>query len=122
MILAVFGQIQCIILMLTRSYKGEIMAEFRIEIVDSDVGTVLTSLAENYRRPDQVSNPEFDPLQPVSEDNPEMIDNPETLAQFGNRMVREFLSANVAAYEVRLAKQQAANSVDTSVTINDPAI
>ena len=51
-----------------------------------------------------------------------MIDNPETLAQFGNRMVREYLASNVSAYEVRLAKEQAANSVDTSVTINDPAI
>ena len=98
------------------------MAEFRIEIADSDVNRVLTSLAANYRRPDQVNNPEFDPLQPVSEDNPEMVDNPETIAQFGNRMVREFLSGNVKAYEVKLAKEQAASSIDTSVTINDPAI
>ena len=98
------------------------MAEFRIGIADSDVNRVLTSLAANYRRPDQVNNPEFDPLQPVSEDNPEMVDNPETIAQFGNRMVREFLSGNVKAYEVKLAKEQAASSIDTSVTINDPAI
>ena len=98
------------------------MAEFKIEIADSDVGRVLTSLAVNYRRPDKVNNPDFDPSQPASENNPEMIDNPETLAQFGNRMVREYLASNVSAYEVRLAKEQAANSVDTSVTINDPAI
>ena len=122
MILAVFGQIQCIILILAQSHKGEVMAEFRIEIADSDVNRVLTSLAANYRRPDQVNNPEFDPLQPVSEDNPEMVDNPETIAQFGNRMVREFLSGNVKAYEVKLAKEQAASSIDTSVTINDPAV
>ena len=98
------------------------MAEFRIEIADSDVGRVLTSLAVNYRRPDQVNNPDFDLNQPISDDNPEMIDNPETLAQFGNRMVREYLASNVTAYEVRLAKEQAANNLDTSVTINDPAI
>ena len=98
------------------------MAEFRIEIADSDVGRVLTSLAANYRRPDQVNNPDFDLTQPISDDNPEMIDNPETLAQFGNRMVREYLASNVSAYEVRLAKEQAANNLDTSVTINDPAI
>ena len=98
------------------------MAEFKIEIADSDVGRVLTSLAANYRRPDQVNNPDFDSNQPISDNNPEMIDNPETLAQFGNRMVREYLASNVSAYEVRLAKEQAANSVDTSVTINDPAI
>jgi|TARA_B100000085_G_scaffold285357_1_gene321088 hypothetical protein len=98
------------------------MAQFSVEIADADVGRVLTSLAANYRRPDQVNNPEFDPLQPVSEDNPEMIDNPETIAQFGNRMVRQFLSDNVKAYEVKLAKEQAANSIDTSVIINDPAV
>ncbi len=98
------------------------MAQFSVEIADADVGRVLTSLAVNYRRSDQVSNPEFDPLQPVSEDNPEMIDNPETIAQFGNRMVREFLSGNVKAYEVKLAKEQAAGSIDTSVNINDPAV
>ncbi len=103
-------------------YQRKIMAEFKIEIADADVGRVLTSLAANYRRPDQVNNPEFDPLQPVSEDNPEMIDNPETIAQFGNRMVRQFLSDNVKAYEVKLAKEQAANSIDTSVIINDPAV
>jgi hypothetical protein len=97
------------------------MAEFRIEIADSDVDRVLTSLAVNYRRPDQVNNPDFDSTQPISDSNPQVIDNPETIPQFGNRMVREFLSENVKAYEVRLAKQQAANSIDTSVTINDPA-
>jgi len=98
------------------------MAEFRIEIADSDVGRVLTSLAGNYRRPDQVNNPDFDLTQPISDSNPEKIDNPETLAQFGNRMVRQFLAENVSAYEVRVAKEQAASSVNTSVTINDPAV
>ena len=98
------------------------MAEFRIEIADSDVDRVLTSLAVNYRRPDQVNNPDFDSTQPISDSNPQVIDNPETIPQFGNRMVREFLSENVKAYEVRLAKEQAANSIDTSVTINDPAV
>ena len=98
------------------------MAEFKIEISDSDVGRVLTSLASNYNRPIMVPNPDFDDSQPVSESNLEMIDNPESIPQFGNRMVREFLSENVKAHETRLAKEQAANSVDTSVTINDPAV
>tara|TARA_B100001059_G_C17800359_1_gene565775 strand:+ start:1354 stop:1650 length:297 start_codon:yes stop_codon:yes gene_type:complete len=98
------------------------MTEFKIEIADADVNRVLQSLAVNYRRPDQVRNPEFDASQPVSQDNPEMIDNPESIAQFGNRMVREFISGNVTAYEIRLAKEQATNSVDTNITINDPAV
>ena len=98
------------------------MAQFSVEIADQDVARVLNSLAVNYGRPDQVPNPEFDPMQPVSEDNPELIDNPETVAQFGNRMVREFLANNVKAHEIKLAKKQAEEALDTNVTINDPAV
>tara|TARA_R110000751_G_scaffold307363_1_gene428310 strand:- start:1342 stop:1611 length:270 start_codon:yes stop_codon:yes gene_type:complete len=89
------------------------MAQFTIEIADGDVERVLTSLAANYRRPLQVKNPDNDS---------EMIDNPETIYQFGNRVVRSFLSENVEAYEIKLAKDQAASLVDTNVTINDPSI
>lgn len=98
------------------------MAQFTIEIADADVNRVLTSLAANYNRPDQVLNPAFDEEQEESATNVRMIDNPETVAQFGNRMVRNFLAENVKAYEVRLAKQQAADALNTDVTINDPAI
>lgn len=98
------------------------MAQFTIEIADEDVGRVLTSLAANYNRPEQVPNPEFDPTQPVSENNSELINNPETISQFGNRMVRNFLAENVKAYEVRLAKQQAADALNTDVSISDPAV
>jgi hypothetical protein len=98
------------------------MAQFTIEIADEDVGRVLTSLAANYNRPEQVPNPEFDGTQPVSENNPEMIDNPETISQFGNRMVRVFLSENVKAYEIRIAKQQAQDALNTNVSISDPEI
>lgn len=98
------------------------MAQFTIEIADADVARVLGSLAANYGRPNQVENPDFNPAQGEGEANPRMIDNPETLAQFGNRVVRNFLSENVKAYEVRLAKQQAADSLNTNVTISDPAV
>jgi hypothetical protein len=110
MILAVFGQIQCIILILTQSHKGEIMAEFKIEIADSDVNRVLGALAANYRRPET-----------IIVDGQE-VDNPETIAQFGNRMVRNFLAENVSAHEIRLAKQQAADALNTNVSISDPAV
>jgi hypothetical protein len=98
------------------------MAEFKIEIADADVNRVLGALAVNYKRPDRVANPDFDSSQEPSESNPETIDNPETIAQFGNRMVRQFLAENVRAYEVRLAKQQVEQSLNTDITINDPAI
>jgi len=117
------------------------MAVFSVEIADADVARVLTAIASNYRRPDQVNNPDydptatianpsFDPAQPDSPENPsiipdpdqqEKIDNPETLAQFSNRIVRQFLSENVESYETRIARQQAISALDTSVTINDPA-
>ena len=98
------------------------MAQFSVEIADADVSRVLGALAANYSRPEKVPNPEFDPSQETSEANPELIDNPETIAQFGNRMVRQFLAQNVKAYEVRVAKQQAADDLNTDVTINDPAV
>jgi hypothetical protein len=98
------------------------MAQFSVEIADQDVARVLNSLAVNYGRPEQVPNPDFDPLQPVSETNSEFIDNPETVAQFGNRMVRKFLTDNVKAYEIRLAKKQAEESVNTDISISDPAV
>ena len=98
------------------------MAQFTIEIADSDVERVLTSLVTNYRRPLRVANPDFDSQQPTSDSNPEMVDNPETIYQFGNRMVRQFLSENVQAYEIKLAKEQAVALVDTNVTIEDPSL
>jgi hypothetical protein len=98
------------------------MAQFSVEIADADVSRVLNALAANYRRPEQIPNPEFDPMQSVSEVNLETIDNPETIAQFANRVVRNFLTENVRAYEVRLAKQQAEDALNTNITINDPAL
>lgn len=84
------------------------MAQFTIEIADSDVNRVLAALAANYKRPDMV----------IIEG--EEVENPETIAQFGNRMVRNFLTENVKAYEIRIAKEQAADSINTDVLISDP--
>jgi superfamily II DNA helicase RecQ len=98
------------------------MAQFTIEIADADVERVLNSLAANYNRPEQIENPDFNPSLEEGETNLRVIDNPETLSQFGNRIVRQFLSENVKAHEVRLAKQQAADALNTDVTISDPAV
>jgi len=100
------------------------MAQFSVEIADADVGRVLTAVSANYRRPAQIQNPDFDPEQPVSEDNPEVIENPETVPQFANRMVRKFLMDNVKAYEVKEAKridaEQAAQNAEVNIT--DPQL
>jgi len=121
------------------------MAVFSVEIADGDVSRVLSAVAANYKRPSQVPNPDyvdgatipnpdFDPNQPAGPDNEEnipdpanvvLIDNPETEAQFANRMVRQFLLDNVKSYEINVAKQQAAEAASVnaeSVTISDPAV
>ena len=86
------------------------MAQFTIEIADEDVNRVLGALAANYKRPETITV------------DGEQVDNPETIAQFGNRMVRQFLAENVKAYEVRLAKKQATDALNTDVVISDPAV
>lgn len=116
------------------------MAQFSVEISDSDVLRVINSVASNYGRPDQVDNPDYNPnatipnpnYDPNLEEGPNnpavipdtnqqmLIDNPETKASFANRKVREFLAENVRAYEIRLAKEQAASAVNSTVSITDP--
>ena len=119
------------------------MAVFSVEIDDADVARVLTAVAVNYNRPEQIANPDYDedatiPNPDYDDTIPEdpstnpstipdpnqvaLIDNPETSAQFCNRIVRQFLSEHVRAYETQLAKEQAAQGLDTTVVINDPQL
>ena len=86
------------------------MAEFKIEIAVADVGRVLTAVASNYNRPEKVII------------DGQEVDNPETVAQFSNRIVRQFLAENVNAYEIKLAKEQAAANLNTNVDIQDPSV
>ena len=48
------------------------------------------------------------------------IENPESQGAFTHRVVRQFLSDHVTAYEVAQAKAAASAAVDTSVSISDP--
>lgn len=100
------------------------MAVFSIEIADEDVNRVLGAVAHNYKRPDQVPNPNFDPNQEVGENNPENIDNPETVPQFVNRIVREFLADHVNAYDAKQARAAALEAARnaTPPSISDPAL
>ena len=94
------------------------MAQFAIEIADEDVSRVLGAVAANYNRPLTIMNPDYDPNAEVPVD--EFIDNPETLPQFANRIVRQFLTEHVAAHEIQAAKEAAAAAANTSVNISDP--
>lgn len=95
------------------------MATYCVEMPDADFLRVINAISANYGRPDSVPNPNY-----AGDPNiePETIENPETKAQFTNRIVRGFLAENVTAYEKRVALQQAEQSLDTSITIIDPQI
>lgn len=97
------------------------MAQFAIEIADADVMKVLLAMAGMYGWQATVANPSFNPDEPESESNPATIANPETIAMHANRKVREFLSENVVAWEVRKAEAAiAAARASAVVTIVDP--
>ncbi len=100
------------------------MAQFSIEIADADVDRVMNAVASNYNWKENIENPDFNPAEPVSDENPETIPNPENKFVFTNRIVRSFLSENVKAHEVKLAKQAAAEAAQASVgvTITDPQV
>jgi len=100
------------------------MAVFSVTIPDADVDRVIIAMCANYRYSSTVPNPEYDEsLREEDEgfdpDIPHVIDNPETQHQFANRMTREFLTDNTQAYEIRLAKETALNSVPTPPAIED---
>lgn len=63
--------------------------------------------------------PEF-----IESDEPEYIQNPENMAIFANRIVRQFLAENVRAYEIRMAKEAAEQALAavSGPVINDPQL
>ena len=110
------------------------MATFSLDIADEDVGRVLDAVSANYNRSEQIVNPDYpvdrmpeidehgNPIDPVDENGdliPSKIDNPESKAAFTHRMVRNFLSEHVSGYEIRLAKSQALEGLETDVTLSD---
>ena len=97
------------------------MAQFCVDIADSDVDRVITAMCANYKYQSQVPNPNFDPELPEDPDtNPQYITNPETPYQFVNRMGREFLENNTGAYELK--KEKAAVPKPPAPDITDPQI
>jgi hypothetical protein len=82
------------------------MATYCVEMPDEDFIRVINAVASNYGRPDTIDG----------------LENPETKAQFTNRIVRQFLSENVIVYEKRIAIQQIEQDLNTSITISDPQV
>jgi|TARA_B110000902_G_C13737269_1_gene371412 hypothetical protein len=75
------------------------MAIFKLEIADGDVDRVFDSVCTNYG---------WD------------AGSEETKGDFTHRIVRRFLSENVAAFEKENASKQALDQLDTSVNLSDP--
>ena len=113
------------------------MATFSLDIAEEDVGRVLNAISANYNRPEQIQNPDYPvnreqemdedgsliPLpDPVDENGdliPSKIDNPESKAAFTHRMVRNFLSEHVSAYEIKIARDAALDGINTDITLSD---
>ena len=81
----------------------------------------------------EIANPDYDPNQSEFIANPEYnaeliaantttITNPETAFQFANRMVRNWITENVKAYQAQVAAEQARQQAlnDFSLEIADP--
>ena len=107
------------------------MAVFSLEIADDDVQRVLQAVAINSGWQSHVVNPEYvmqedeegNPIEPVDAEGnpiPEEIENPETIGDCTHRMVRRYLQEHVQSYELRLARKEAANNLNTDVSISDP--
>jgi len=102
-----------------------IMAQFCVEIPDDKLNEVLTALGAQYRYQATVTNPDFNAELPEDPDtNPSTITNPENLAQFVNRMTRQWIIENVKAYNAKqaaaAAKQAALDAVNIDIT--DPQL
>ena len=96
------------------------MAQFCINIADSDVNRVVTAVCKNYGYKSIIDNPNYNPSIPEdSNTNPTTIPNPETGFQFANRKTRDFLMDHTVAYELELEKQNVPQPTPPDIT--DPA-
>lgn len=94
------------------------MPKIIIDIDKRDISRVFAAISQNFNRKNKVPNPSFDSNQPESsESNPREIDNPESLEDFVERILIEFLSEHVRVAEVRKARRQADDSIDPKVRI-----
>ena len=101
------------------------MAQITFNIPDDKLDEVLNAMGAQYNYQAIVDNPDFDPELPEDPDtNPSTITNPENLAQFVNRMTRQWIIENVKAHNAKqaaaAAKQAALDAVNIDIT--DPQL
>ena len=71
------------------------------------------ALCANYKYQAQISNPDYDPSDPDSE---ELIPNPEDQATFARRMYTQFGKDNIKKYKADLADAARAAAVEEAET------
>ena len=96
------------------------MAQYCIDIQDEHIDRVISGVANQYGYQATIDNPHFNELQDEGEDNPRLLPNPETIGQFVNGVVRDFLINNVKAWESKqaaeVARVAAIEAVDIDIT------
>ncbi len=99
------------------------MAQHCVEIPDEHLDRVISAVANQYGYNPTVENPDFDDSLPEGDGNPKNIDNPVSISQFANGIVRDFLINNVKAWESKQAAETARiaaiDAVDIAIT--DPS-
>ena len=75
------------------------MAIFHLQIGDDDVNMVFDAVCSNYGWDENAG---------------------ETQGEFTHKIVRQFLSDNVTAYEREKAREEATASLNTKIQISDP--
>ena len=72
---------------------------------------VRDALCANYKYQAQISNPDYDPSDPGSED---LIDNPETAVNFAKRMILKYIRDNVRKYRADIADAARVAALETA--------
>jgi len=93
------------------------MAIISIDIDVRDESRVFDAIARNFKRKDKLPNPDFDPERPESPSNTREIDNPETVEEFVNKIIGNFLQEHVTSFEKKEAKKQAYKDINTKVRV-----
>ena len=97
--------------------------DFNIELPEGEDNlTVISNPSYDPDEPEMILNPEYDAVSIAA--NTQTIANPETVFMFANRMVRNWITENVMAYQsqqaAEQARQQALNSFN--LEIRDPQV
>lgn len=107
------------------AYQPEFISnpDFNMELPEGeDNSTIIENPSYDLNQTEMIPNPAYDPVAIAA--NTETINNPETVFMFANRMVRNWITENVMAYQAQQAAEQARQQALTSFSleIRDPQV